>query len=505
MDYQFIKCSNPRHITNRYTGQQVLVECGKCEACLLKKNLSRKSRCLLENSAHRYCYFVTLTYENKFLPQCTLAEKKKDENGGYLYSVFKNKINYSFYDKETNSYKYEARYHDGEYLGEVYFKSYADQVALMKKCNVTSNPNYFPILDYRDIQNFLKRLRKRIKNEKIRYFYCGELGPVHFRPHFHLLLWFEEEQTQQNLFENIRSSWPFGRVDVSLSKGKSISYVASYVNSHMYLPDLFRLQQTSPKSCHSWYLGDSVYTDEIKISEETDIKRLASHRIFRDGFNTDFILWRSLKTRLAPKCKGYNSKSEYERILSYSLNAKLREWTQETSPLYQARFIRDYVEFFDFYSPDDGFNEVLQYFRHGLNYYENDQNGIKRYLTPSLADYDKFERMVYKELLLSRSFLRDFCDGDDSYDSIVKHVRLIDKFYKELDYENLRKQLEIVQNFSKMPDNPSTQFFYHNSFDVDDLKKLPEFKRFTSSRKSMYSNYIKHKELNDKNKIFCYG
>ena len=74
IDYQFIKCSNPRHIMNRYTGEEVLVECGKCEACLLKKNVSRKSRCLLENAAHRYCYFVTLTYENKYLPQCTLVE-----------------------------------------------------------------------------------------------------------------------------------------------------------------------------------------------------------------------------------------------------------------------------------------------------------------------------------------------------------------------------------------------------------------------------------------------
>lgn len=77
IDYQFIKCSNPRHITNRYTGEVVLAECGKCEACLLKKNVSRKSRCLLENAAHRYCYFVTLTYANKYLPQCTLVEKKK--------------------------------------------------------------------------------------------------------------------------------------------------------------------------------------------------------------------------------------------------------------------------------------------------------------------------------------------------------------------------------------------------------------------------------------------
>lgn len=489
---------------NRWTGEVILAECGKCEACLLKKNIARKSRCQLEDAAHRYCYFVTLTYENKYLPQCTLVLKKEDENGGITFNVFKNKINYSFYDKETKSYKYESRYYDGEYLGEVYFKSEVDQYALMKKCNISSNPNYFPILDYRDVQLFLKRLRKRIQNEKIRYFYCGELGPVHFRPHFHLLLWFEEEQTQQTIIQNIRETWPFGRVDVSLSRGKSLSYVASYVNGNSYVPDLFRFRQTSPKSHHSWYLGDEVFTSETKITQETDVKRLASHRIVRDGFNTDFVLWRSLKNRLAPKCKGYNSKSEYERVLSYSLNAKLREWTQETSPLYQARFIRDYVELFDFYSPDDGFNEVLQYFRGGMNFYTY-RNDVKYHIKPSLVDFNKFERSVYKELLLSRLFLRDFCNGDDSFSSVLKHVRLIDNFYKILDYENLRKQLEVIQNTSKMPDAPPSKFFYHNSFDVDELIELPEFKRFTSSRKDMYQNYMKHKELNDKNKIFCYG
>ena len=375
----------------------------------------------------------------------------------------------------------------------------------MKKCNISSNPNYFPVLDYRDVQLFLKRLRKKINNEKIRYFYCGEMGPVHFRPHFHLLLWFEEEQTQQTIIQDVRSSWPFGRVDVSLSKGKSISYVASYVNSNSYLPELFRLRQTSPKSNHSWYLGDEVFTSETKITEESDIKRLASRRIVRDGLNSEYTLWRSLKTRLAPKCKGYNSKSEYERVLSYSAYAKLRDWTQEISPLRQARFICDYVELFDFYSPDEGFNELLQYFRSGQNYYSPDKSGKIHYIKPWLADYDKFERSVYKELLLSRSFLRDFCNGDDSFDSVLKHVRLIDNFYKTLDYENLHQQLEIIENTSTMPDAPPSKFFYHNLFEVEELIELPEFKRFTSSRKDMYHNYMKHKELNDKNKIYCYG
>lgn len=43
-------------------------------------------------------------------------------------------------------------------------------------------------LNRRDIQLFIKRLRKHFFDQKIRYFYCGEYGARRSRPHYHLLL-----------------------------------------------------------------------------------------------------------------------------------------------------------------------------------------------------------------------------------------------------------------------------------------------------------------------------
>lgn len=40
----------------------------------------------------------------------------------------------------------------------------------------------------RDIQLFLKRLRKKIAPQKIRYFYCGEYGEKRGRPHYHMII-----------------------------------------------------------------------------------------------------------------------------------------------------------------------------------------------------------------------------------------------------------------------------------------------------------------------------
>ena len=48
-------------------------------------------------------------------------------------------------------------------------------------------PDGEPTLDYRDIQLFMKRLRK-CQDEKIRYFIVGEYGSKTGRPHYHALL-----------------------------------------------------------------------------------------------------------------------------------------------------------------------------------------------------------------------------------------------------------------------------------------------------------------------------
>ncbi len=44
------------------------------------------------------------------------------------------------------------------------------------------------VLNPEDMTLFFKRLRKHFKDEKIKYFYCGEYGSKTFRPHYHLII-----------------------------------------------------------------------------------------------------------------------------------------------------------------------------------------------------------------------------------------------------------------------------------------------------------------------------
>ena len=94
--------------------------------------------------------------------------------------------------------------------------------------------NLIPFLNYVDVQNYIKRLRKHLSkytNEKISFYAVGEYGPVHFRPHFHLLLFFNSEEISEVIRECHFKSWKLGRSDIQRSNGGCASYVASYVNS----------------------------------------------------------------------------------------------------------------------------------------------------------------------------------------------------------------------------------------------------------------------------------
>ena len=100
-------------------------------------------------------------------------------------------------------------------------------------------------------KELIKRLRRHLDqytNEKISFYAVGEYGPVHFRPHFHILLFFNSQEIVDVLRECHNKSWKFGRSDIQCSNGGCASYVASYVNSLASAPPLYRDWETDRKS-----------------------------------------------------------------------------------------------------------------------------------------------------------------------------------------------------------------------------------------------------------------
>ena len=89
-----------------------------------------------------------------------------------------------------------------------------------------------------DFQKFMKRLRKRFSDRRIRYYHCGEYGDELDRPHYHAALFnlrFPDEQLLQQrerhaLFtsEILQQLWPYGFVTVGDLTFDSAAYAARY-------------------------------------------------------------------------------------------------------------------------------------------------------------------------------------------------------------------------------------------------------------------------------------
>ena len=134
-------------------------------------------------------------------------------------------------------------------------------------------------LHYRDMQLFMKRLRKSIKEdygstEKLKYYTCGEYGPKTERPHYHSIMFNLPEplRTLQYDWDQKRwrckpmeDLWELGHVHLGEVTGASIHYVTGYLQKSNGLlqntPDDDRQRQ---KAWMSKGLGKSYITSRRK-------------------------------------------------------------------------------------------------------------------------------------------------------------------------------------------------------------------------------------------------
>ena len=169
-------CLHPSRIRNPHTHLIEYVPCGKCDYCRMSRSSVWVQRIQQESLCWKYCYFVTLTYDDAHKPV-----------------LFYNKEDNTLLDMDTS---------EVIDCSEIPNFNYKDKLFLHRVSDI-------PRLSVRDVQLFLKRLRYFIKHEHekrcskevqtLRYFCAGEYGSTTFRPHYHLLLWFNSDTTSQTL------------------------------------------------------------------------------------------------------------------------------------------------------------------------------------------------------------------------------------------------------------------------------------------------------------------
>lgn len=111
----------------------------------------------------------------------------------------------------------------------------------------------------RDIQLFLKRLRKNFSAGELRYYIVSEYGDHTFRPHYHGLFFFQHPpQNERILYDTISNAWQngfckYGRVELA-----SIVYCTKYCLKKTSTPPgrvpVFRLMSKMKGGLGSFYV-----------------------------------------------------------------------------------------------------------------------------------------------------------------------------------------------------------------------------------------------------------
>lgn len=242
----------------------VTIPCGNCVGCRLDYSRQWANRCLLEMQYHDSAYFVTLTYNDLHVPRSDYV----DVSTGELVPAL--------------------------------------------------------TLRKRDFQLFMKRLRKRFTDQKIRFFAAGEYGSTTFRPHYHAILFglklddlqFYKNQRGYNYYisQSLQECWsvrekvkgvlspltPLGFVVVGQVTWETCAYTARYVMKKLKGPEAdfyanhnveppFTLMSRKPGIARQWYEDhpDCYDYEYINVSTPTGGKKFRPPRYFDQLFDLD--------------------------------------------------------------------------------------------------------------------------------------------------------------------------------------------------------------------------
>lgn len=332
--YLLSECLRPVKVFNKYTNDVIYAPCGHCYSCI--KNKSNRDTALAMNIASnfKYCYFVLLSYEDCYLPYLEVSSimPLDHSRSNYSFNSIDRDLRISVPNGKDRIIK-DTLFHfthsmDSSEYQDIIVKSHG-RYDFLRKCVVYPRfedcDNRIPYCNTSDCQRFLKRLRfhsKKKYNEEIRFYGVSEYGPRTYRPHWHLLLFFNSDELSSSIQQLVSESWSYGRATCDLSRGGSASYVASYVNSNVCLPSLYlQHKEIRARSLHSKGYGNNyVFPAQASIHELGKMSSilLNGERISVNGEVKQIYPSRSYKHTVFPRFSNLICESTHSSAFLFS-------------------------------------------------------------------------------------------------------------------------------------------------------------------------------------------
>lgn len=299
-------CYDPVHVVK--DNLDIYVPCGKCNGCLLHKSNVLSQAIGNEIDASLVSIFFTLTYSNKYLPK--------------LYPIK------SFFDGNEYKFTWISDHDRNIRFDGVKDKVRDDHIIITGYYEPISVTNFFeypciPYLSKRDIQLFLKILRKKIyeynpqfETPFFRYHIVGEIGPTTYRPHAHGVLCFQNLEISELVLQRfLYESWSMcdeDQLERHFCDSGARGYVSQYITCTGDLPRVFREnKQIRPYRLQSKFplFGSVAYDLETFFEDVFRGTIYYNKKLERLGSNVVVKYPQAYTRSVFPKCERFSELS----------------------------------------------------------------------------------------------------------------------------------------------------------------------------------------------------
>jgi hypothetical protein len=542
-------CQHRSFITNRYNGARIAVDCGQCDYCIHKKAQKASMRVRTAGSAFKYSYFVTLTYDNEHVPLMACKVLHSDYNDalgisgdihfGHEYHKYipvseyqcddDSMLRHIFFEQVQGTVPFDREIKeyvpvkDNWFLSMAAIRSFIYKTQAVDKTDYPASAQYgrdnlIPFLNYADVQNYIKRLRKYLYKqlgsyETLHFYAVGEYGPVHFRPHYHILLFTNSEKVSKVLRYCHDKSWKLGRSDFQIARGGASSYVSSYVNSLSSAPLLYRsCRAFKPRSRAS--LGffekgcDFVEGEEPYAQIEQKIDSVVNGRIYNfSGLSIRSTPPMSYIRTLLPRFSSARNDDSIAiaRVLRavHSTPKRIARYGfidyKQDSVLSLVRTYYQYLKTNPILTDDD---KIVLHSARCLTRFCNSSSDV---------DIESYINKLYRLFLYVYKFFRNWhlpsfgCNIDSYAGRIMFILKKGIEYEKKKNYEDLRSVYGLRSQYPELSDcmfvlptnGQESDILQSVSCETAQLLEQLRYRSATYCR-----DMIKHKKLNDTNDIF---
>lgn len=233
---------------------------------------------------------------------------------------------------------------------------------------LTYDDDHYPVngsLNIGDLQNFMKRLRKKFPDYKVRYFACGEYGDTSLRPHYHMALFnlplndlsYEFEQFKNGKYisylrPNNKGQLQYSRTIYDLWQHKGIISIAPFTYETACYISQYVTKKVEGRS-KKFYLDHGLAPEFITMSRRPGLgydyydKKMFVDNIVYQNYADDYGVWKTKKSASLQKQK---------IILPASGNARI---VNQLPRYFEKQFEKDFPDLFIKYKQAKALNNVL--------------------------------------------------------------------------------------------------------------------------------------------------